>query len=246
MRLKQEHLAPFVQDLRGYSRSLFRADLMAGVTVAIFAVPQAMAYAMLAGVAPVYGLYAAVVMSIVAALWGSSSFVNTGPTNSAALLTSAAILPFANGGDRVALVALLCLLVGVLRFSMGLARLGSLLDFVPESAFLGFTVGAGCLIAMGQLHHLIGVSAPSATWFPARMAETFGRAGELSAPCLLIGLAVLLVMVVLSGRFKRFPVAFVAIGLSAIAAWFLQDKHPVRIVRDISAMPRAGQRASRT
>ena len=90
-------LLPFRGEFRRYGLATFRLDLQSGITVAIFAVPQAMAYAILAGLPPVHGLYAAVVMSMVAALWGSSPFVNTGPTNSAALLTAASVLPFLQG-----------------------------------------------------------------------------------------------------------------------------------------------------
>lgn len=234
----RDRLLPFLADVRGYTSGAFRADLLAGLAVAVFAIPQAMAYAMLAGVAPVYGLYAAVVMSIVAALWGSSPYVNTGPTNSAALLTAAALLPLAPLDNPMPVVATLCLLVGAIRLVMGLARLGRLLDFVPESAFLGFTVGAGLLIAMGQLHHFLGVLPPESAWFPARMAETAARAGETDPAALLIGLGTLVIMLGLNHRFRVFPVALVAIGLAALAAWLLHDRHPVRIVADIAAIPR--------
>jgi SulP family sulfate permease len=230
-------IAPFADDSKKYSKGFLKADLIAGLTVAVFAVPQAMAYAMLAGVAPVYGLYAAVVMSIIAALWGSSPYLNTGPTNSAALLTSAALLPFVAEGDHMRHVVTLCFLVGIIRLVMGLARMGSLLDFVPESAFLGFTVGAGLLIAMGQFHHLLGVTPPESSWFPARMIETFGKAGELHPLAPVTALGVLAVMLLFSDRYKRFPVALVAIGVSAAGAWLLGQHHPLFVVRDIAPIP---------
>jgi sulfate permease, SulP family len=231
------HLAPFVRDFRTYSVTAFRSDLLAGAAVALFAVPQAMAYAMLAGVVPIYGLYAAVVMSIVAALWGSSPYVNTGPTNSAALLTAAAIAPFALVSDHMAYIATLCLMVGVVRLAMGLARFGSLLDFVPESAFLGFTVGAGLLIGMGQLHHLLGVAAPEASWFPARMVETLEKFPAANPSALIIGLITVGIMLLFNHRSKKFPVALFAIGLSGLAAWLLNGDFPVRTVHDVAAIP---------
>ena len=128
---------PFLATLRSYSASQLRFDLQAGLTVAIFAIPQAMAYAMLAGIAPVYGLYAAVVMSLVAALWGSSEFVNTGPTNSAALLTATALLPFAGHDQFIRILFLLTLMIGLIRLFFGLLRCGHFLDFVSEPAFIG-------------------------------------------------------------------------------------------------------------
>jgi SulP family sulfate permease len=128
-------LAPFVDDARGYSASRARCDVQAGLTVAIFAVPQAMAFAVLAGLPPVQGLYAAIVMSIVAALWGSSPFINTGPTNSASLLMASALAPFLarQSQSLPELVFQFTLLVGVFRIAMGLLRLGWLVRFVPES-----------------------------------------------------------------------------------------------------------------
>jgi SulP family sulfate permease len=229
--------ATLLRDVRGYSARKLLADTLSGVTVAVFAVPQAMAYAMLAGVAPVYGLYAAVVMSIVAALAGSSPYVNTGPTNSASLLAAAAVLPLAGQAEPIAIMATLCLMVGLLRLLMGLARMGSLLDFVSESAVLGFTVGAGTLIALGQLHHLLGVPAPEATWFPARIAETLGHAGHLQAPALIVGLATLGGMLLFAKRARRFPVALIVLGLAALAAWSFEGSPRLAIVRDIAEIP---------
>ena len=99
------------EDLHGYGWKPFARDAQAGLTVAVFAAPQGVAYALLAGVPPVHGLYAALVMSVVAALWGSSRFVNTGPTNSAALLTAVALLPWAGSPDFLRVCFALTLLV---------------------------------------------------------------------------------------------------------------------------------------
>ena len=228
------NLFPFLPAARGYRLTTLKRDAIAGLTVAVFAVPQAMAYAMLAGVAPVYGLCAAVVMSITAALWGSSPYVNTGPTNSAALLTAAALMPFAHTGDPMRYAVTLCFLVGIIRLAMGVARMGSLLDFVPESAFLGFTVGAGLLIAMGQLHHLLGIAPPESQGFLARLLETCGESGGLHLPTLAIGIAVLASMLALSTRDRTFPVALTVIALSGLAAWWL---HGARCCSSTAAPP---------
>lgn len=230
-------IAPFLPDLFNITRSQVRADVIAGLTVAVFAVPQSMAYAMLAGVPPIYGLYTAIVMSIVAALWGSSAFVNSGPTNSAALLTAAALLPFAGRPDYMAYIATLGLLAGLIRLAMGCAKLGNLLDFVPESAFLGFSIGAGLLISLGPLHHLLGVATPEATWFPARLMETASHIPETNVTALIIGLMTLGIMLLLNHRSGKIPVALLAIGSAALAAWLLRMHYPVHTVRDVAEIP---------
>lgn len=228
---------PFRTDARTYDGAKARRDLTAGFTVALFAVPQAMAYAMLAGVAPAHGLYAAVVMSIVAALWGSSAFINTGPTNSASLLTAAALLPFAQHPELMRILFAFTLLVGLLRLALGLIHAGYMIRFVPESGFLGFTVGAGTLIALGQLHHLFNVPAGEHPAFLVRMGQVLAQLPQLNLYTLVIGLAVFGVLMRLHRHAKRFPVAVIALLLASIAAHLLGLDRGVRLVRDIAAVP---------
>ena len=183
-------LPPLVTTLRGYDRRALLGDLQAGVTVAVFAVPQVMAYAMLAGLSPIQGLHAALIMSAVAALWGSSRYVNTGPTNSSALLTAAALLAVSRAENPLVMLFALTLLVGVFRMAAGGFRLGWIIQFVPESAFLGFTVGIGLLIALGQTHHLLGVAPSTCRWFPARLADTLADEGLPASPATNLAYAV--------------------------------------------------------
>jgi SulP family sulfate permease len=233
-------LAPFAAEWRGYSSGALWRDAQAGLTVAVFAVPQAMAYAILAGLPPVHGLYAGIVMSIVAALFGASPHINTGPTNSAALLTAAALGPFlhaANAPGLLELVFLFSLLCGIIRAAMGALRLGWLVRFVPESAFLGFLVGAGVLIALGQTHHLLGVPASNAPSFPARLWQVLARAGEANLWAVAIGLATLVLMLALDRWARRFPVALGVMAAATGAAYFLGPASGLRLVRDIAPIP---------
>ena len=231
-------LFPFLESARGYRLPTLRADLVAGITVAVFAVPQTMAYAILAGVPPVYGLYAAIVMSVVAALWGSSAYVNTGPSNSAALLTAAAVLPFAARGDHLEIVFAFTLLVGIIRLLMGLFRFGSLVDFVPEPAFLGFTIGAGTLIALGQLHLLFNIPRPDQSWFVLRTLEVLGSLPQANPFAIAIGLGTAALMLA-GGRFaRRFPIPLIAIVLATVAASVAPpSSSPIRLVQDIALVP---------
>ena len=229
-------LVPGVRFLRSYSLSLFRADLQAGLTVAVFAVPQVMAYAMLAGLAPVNGLYTVIVASMVAAIWGSSPYVSTGPSNSAALLTAAAIAPFAGGGDPMKTVFVFGLLIGLIRLVLGLARAGTLVDFVSESAMLGFTVAVGVLIALGQLHHFLGVELVPNYWFVLKVANTLAQVGQANVGAILIASGTLALMTGLNRYSKRFPVALTAIVLATVCAELMENIYTVPRVRDIAVV----------
>ena len=144
-----------VEIFRGYNNTQLRPDLMAGLTVAVVMLPQAIAYALIAELPPQMGLYAAIVASVVGVLWGSSSHLHTGPTNAASLLVLSTLTAVAVSGtpEYIAAAGLLAIMVGVARLGMGLARLGVLVNFVADSVVIGFTAGAGVLIGAGQLRH---------------------------------------------------------------------------------------------
>ncbi len=218
----------------------WRGDAMAGLTVAVFAVPQGMAYAALAGLPPVTGLYAAIVMSIVAALWGSSPFVNTGPTNTAALLTAAALAPVIATGIAAPAAAFFALgfLAGIFRAIMGVLRLGWLIKFVPEPAFVGFVSAAELLIAFGQLDQLLGVRASTATLAPLRILDAVSRVAHSDWRAPALGFGVCLLMVISSRFSRKIPFALIAIALTTLLAPLLESAFPatrhILLVRDIA------------
>ncbi|WFB37592.1 SulP family inorganic anion transporter [Kiritimatiellota bacterium B12222] len=214
--LEKIHPAPFLSVLRGYKFSFLRGDLLAGITVAIFAIPQAIACGIIADVPPIHGLYGAMVAAMVAALWGSSPFVNTGPSNSASLLTAAVMLSFIESENHLQMVFLFTLMVGLIRLGMGLLRMGNLIHFVPESAFLGFTVGVGSMIALGRVHDLFGISQSTTRWFPAATLDKFSRVGDASPHALAVSGLALLIMFGLTKYSKKFPVALFAIGVGVL------------------------------
>ena len=228
---------PFLQDLRGYSLRSGRRDLQAGLTVAVFAVPQVMAYAILAGIPAVHGLYTAVFASIVAALWGSSPYLNTGPTNSAALLAMAALLVYGGEADPVAILGLLALMVGLIRCFAGIIRSGSLANFIPVSALLGFTAGAGFLIALGQIHHLLGVKGSNSEWLVNRTVEAFSQIQNTHLPTLLIGLGSLAIMLSFNRYARRWPVSLGAITLAGVSTWLQGADSGILLVRDLGPIP---------
>ncbi len=236
-------LNPLPRLVKAAHERAWRADAIAGLTVAVFAIPQAMAYAVLAGLPPVHGLYAAIVMSIVAAFWGSSPFVNAGPTNTAALLTAAALAPLVTTGQVTPLagVFVLGILAGSIRILMGLLRMGWLIRFVPVPAFLGFIAAAELLIAFGQLHELLGVPVPTASLAPLRLVEVLTHLPQTDLRALALGLGTC-GLLWLGGRYvKKLPSALIAALLAAAAAPWLEKLFPsaqkILLVRDIASVP---------
>ena len=153
-------LFPFLSWLKSYQISFLQRDAMAGLTVAVVLIPQSMAYAMLAGMPPVHGLYAAAVTPFIAALWGSLSQLATGPIAIMSLLVLTTLSPLAEPGSAqfVQLAFLLAFLVGILYLGVGFFRLGELMSFISHSAVKGFTSAAALIISATQLPHLLGIS----------------------------------------------------------------------------------------
>ena len=144
--------------VRGYRPSLLRGDVIAGLTVAMVAVPQSMAFAAIAGVPPIYGLYTAIVGTIVGGLLTSSRYLAFGPTNTMSLLISSGLIALSVPPPQMIQTAvMLTLLAGLIQIAFALARMGELVRYVSHSVIVGFSAGAGVLIAVGQLPPLLGV-----------------------------------------------------------------------------------------
>ena len=207
-----------VRVLRHLEAAALRADLVAGLTVAVVMLPQAIAYAMIAELPPQMGLYAAIVASIAGALWGSSRHLHTGPTNAASLLTLAALLNVAPPGSPEFLVAAgyLALMVGAIKILAGLARMGVLVNFVSDSVVVGFTAGAGVLISVNQLRHLLRIDVDSSPVFFETLRGVVTGLGGTHLPSLLLGLGAGAVIVAIKRLRPGWPAAL--IGMAAAAA----------------------------
>src|SRR5512136_1169221 len=154
-----QRLLPFLPWLKGYNRTKLRRDLGAGMTVAVVLIPQAMAYAMLAGLPPVYGLYAAVVAPLIASMWGSLQQLSTGPIAILSLLVLTTLTPLAEPGTAhyIALALLLSFMVGILYLAIGVFRLGAVMSFISHSTVRGFTSAAALIICATQIPSLLGI-----------------------------------------------------------------------------------------
>ncbi|MFO0929292.1 MAG: SulP family inorganic anion transporter [Gemmataceae bacterium] len=176
---------------QGYGWKPFRADLIAGLTVAAVAVPQAMAYALIAGVDPRYGVYTAIVMTAVGAVFNSSAHLINGPTNAISLVVLSAIAGLQVGdADKVEAVFLLSVIVGIIQIGLYLLKLGDLTRYISESVILGFMLGAGVLIALSQVPNLLGLTSQGdgQDHLLVRLGLTVVYGGPASGGALLIGL----------------------------------------------------------
>ncbi|RJP95626.1 MAG: SulP family inorganic anion transporter [Desulfobacteraceae bacterium] len=158
-----------------------RADAMAGLTGAVIVLPQGVAFAMIAGLPPEYGLYTAIVVPLVAALFGSSLHLISGPTTAISIVVFSSLSPIAVPGspEFISLAITLTFLAGVFQLALGLARMGILVNFVSHSVIVGFTAGAAILIATSQIGHVLGIHMPkSASFFATWMTilQEFAKA----------------------------------------------------------------------
>jgi sulfate permease, SulP family len=205
-----------------------RADVLAGLTGAVVVLPQGVAFATLAGLPPQYGLYAAMLPCIVAALFGASRLMVTGPANAISLTTMALVAPLAAVGspEYVKLVLTLALLVGVMQLLLGLARVGALVDKVPHSVVVGFTAGAAVLIAASQLGTALGIALPRGPSVLANVQAVAARWHELN-PAALIVSALTVALVIIAKPLSRWvPAMLVAVVGGGVAAWLLAQAMP--------------------
>ena len=180
-------------------RLTLRADLIAGVLGALLVLPQGFAFASLAGLPPEYGLYTAIVPCVIAALFGSSWHVVSGPTNANSLALFATLAPLAAVGspDYIQLALAVTVLVGLMQWLIGVLRLGGLANFISPSALRGFMTGAAALIAVHSLTDLFGLAAPATHGTGALLAHIGQHLQALQPGALLVGAATLAVVLVL-------------------------------------------------
>jgi sulfate permease, SulP family len=200
-----------------------RADVIAGLTVAMVLIPQAMAYAQLAGMPPYYGLYAAFLPVIVGALWGSSRQLSTGPVAMVSLLTGSTLAQFAATGTEafMALAIVLALMVGVMQLALGVSRLGAAINFVSHPVISGFTNAAALIIALSQLNRLLGVPMGRTDFFLKDVWDVVRHAGEGHLPTIAIGVAALAIMVIVRRFRPHWPGVLIAVVVTTVASWSL-------------------------
>lgn len=229
---------------RGYGGANARADLTAGLTIAAMLVPQAMAYALLAGLPPEVGLYASTLPLLVYALFGTSRQLAVGPVAIVSLLTASALAPMATEGTDAYLgaAALLALMVGIVHLVVGVARLGFLVNFLSHSVLVGFTSAAAIIIGFSQVKHVLGISVARQEGFVGTVREVSRNIGDVHWPTLMVGLASLTTLFALKRWARRAPAALVVVVGSIVAGEVLDlESRGVRAVGDIpNSLPTFG------
>lgn len=223
---------------RGYKRDWLRGDISAGLTTAVMLIPQAMAYAMLAGLDPIIGLYASVAPLIAYALFASSKDLAVGPVAIVSLMVAAGLAPLAAGGtmEYLALAGLLALMVGVIQLVMGAARLGFLVNFLSHPVIAGFVSAAAIVIGASQLKHLLGIEIAGGAKVHEIFWQALSRFDEVHGLTFAVGLTAIVVLMGLKKWKPRFPgalfVVVVSTVLTALLGW---EEIGLRVVGEVPA-----------
>lgn len=222
--------------LRGYQPAWLRGDIVAGLTVWAVLVPEALAYASIAGVSPVVGLYAAPGALLLYAMFGSSRHLIVGPMSATAALSASVVATaITPADDFTTATAALAICVGIAGLVAALLRLGFLTNFISEPVLKGFIVGLALTIIIGQVPGLLGLESVSGDFFE-KLAGVLRGLGELSVPTTIVGLASLAIVLGLKEAAPMLPGSLIAVGVGIVSvALFDLDQHGVEIVGTIPA-----------
>ncbi|MEW6132601.1 MAG: SulP family inorganic anion transporter [Pseudomonadota bacterium] len=219
-------LKPFTSFLLWWprvNRDTVRADLMAGLTGALVALPQGVAFATIAGMPPEYGLYAGMIPAVIAALFGSSWHLVSGPTTAASIVLFSVLSPHAEPGSAqyVSLALTLTFMVGIIQIAMGLAKLGTLVNFISHSVVTGFTAGAAILIATNQVKHFTGIEIPRGASFYDTWGMAFTHLGDAVPGVFMTGMFTLLLGIAVKRWLPKLPYMIVAMLGGAVFGYVL-------------------------
>ncbi|HFE47657.1 MAG TPA: sodium-independent anion transporter, partial [Nannocystis exedens] len=229
---------PILSWLPNYRRAALRGDIIAGLTTAVMLIPQGMAYAMLAGLPPIVGLYASVTPLIAYALFGTSRELAVGPVAMDSLLVAAGVGAIATSGspEYIAYAVILAMMAGVLQVVMGIARLGFLVNFLSQPVISGFTSAAAIIIGLSQLKHLIGVPLASSKLIHQIAANVAEHIGETHLLTLAIGVIAVVILTLLKRKAPRLPRALIVVAITTVAVWLGRlDLEGVAIVGVVEA-----------
>ncbi len=209
--------------LPAYKRAYLAGDLSAGITVGIMLVPQGMAYAMIAGLPPVFGLYAAMVPQIMYALTGTSRQLAVGPVAMDSLLVASGLGALSLSGldQYIAMAIFLALFMGVLQLIFGLLRMGFLVNFLSRPVISGFTSAAAIIIGLSQLKHLLGTQIAGSNQIHILLANAVKTLGDTHLLTLLIGVSGILLIRLLKRVAPKLPAALIAVVLGVVSVYFL-------------------------
>ncbi len=231
-------ILPILEWLPNYKKEWLKGDLGAGLTVGVMLIPQGMAYASIAGMPAVYGLYASIVPILIYAIFGTSRQLAVGPVAMVSLLTATAIGSFEglSASDYITYAMLLALLVGVIQFLLGLFRLGFLVNFMSHPVISGFTSAAALIIGLSQLKHLLGIEIERTHHINEIILSAINQADEISWITFAIGISGVLIIIGIKKINKSLPSQLFAVlfGIAVVSIFSLGGgAFSVKIIKDI-------------
>ncbi len=229
-------LFPFHSCLQQQTPETVKKDLLAGITGAILVLPQGVAYAYIAGLPPEIGLYTAIVSASVAALFGSSFHMISGPTAALSIVVASVVqqIGYSSVTEQMTIVVTLSFLTGLIQFSLGALRLGALVNFISHTVIIGFTTGAAILIATSQIKHFFGIKLASNLSFIDEISALAQHANELNMYALIIGLTTLATSVIIKLIHKKLPNLLIGMILGSIVCLLLDGQsHGVAMVQSM-------------
>jgi SulP family sulfate permease len=230
---------PFLRWMQQLNATSVGADFIAGLTGAVIVLPQGVAFAMIAGLPPEYGLYTAIIPPIIAALFGSSYHLISGPTTAISIVVFSTISPLAEPGSAqyITLVLTLTLLAGVYQLILGMARMGTLVNFVSHTVVVGFTAGAAILIATSQLKHFFGVDIASGESFAHTWMDLARQLPNTNPYVVAVAVATLGSAIIIKRYRRRWPNMLIAMVIGALLAlWLGAEPHGIKLVGELPAM----------
>ncbi len=216
---------PFLRWWPDVNRHSLKADAIAGITGAVVVLPQGVAFATIAGMPPEYGLYAAMFPAVIAALFGSSRLLVSGPTTAASIVLYSTLSEMADPGTAtyVYLALTLTFMVGLIQLGMGLARLGHLVNFISHSVIIGFTTGAAILIAASQIRHFFGLYIPPGLPFHEIIQALYRNFEHINIATTMVGIGTVVSGLIAKRYYPRAPFMIVSIVFGTLMAYVINS-----------------------
>ncbi len=235
--MKISDFIPAIDWAKTYRKEWLRGDLSAGLTVGIMLIPQGMAYAMIAGLPPIYGLYAATIPLVIYALFGTSRQLAVGPVAMVSLLTATGVSALAEAGTEtyITWAISLAFLVGIFQFALGVFRMGFLVNFLSHPVISGFTSAAALIIGFSQLKHLLGIDIPRTHHIHEILLHALEKSSEIHGITLALGLSGIALILILRRINRAIPAPLLAVlfGILLVSTLGLDEAYGVKIVGDI-------------
>ncbi len=231
-------LFPITKDLLTYNRSTLFSDLIAGLSIAVIVIPQGLAYAMIAGLPPIYGLYAALIPQLIHGIMGTSRHPAVGPVALDSLVVAIALgtLSLSGIGEVIAAAIFLATMVGVLQLIMGLFQMGVLANYLSRPVISGFTSAAAIIIGLSQVEHLLGLQIESSNQIQKMIMSVAQNLNETHLITIVVGLSAMSLILVTKKYLPKFPSALLVSVFGVLLIWSTRwDLHGVEIVGHIPA-----------